>query len=67
MFRVDFFSGASERWRSQAASRARRVRIDHPEDPLAYADKRLGMAKLGSFERRRWKYIKKLIVKELDA
>jgi hypothetical protein len=67
MFRLDFFTGATERWRSEAALRARRVRVDNPEDPLGYVEKRIGLTKPGSFERRRWQYIKKLLARELDG
>jgi len=44
MFRLDFFTGATERWRSEAALRARRVRVDNPEDPLGYVEKRIGLS-----------------------
>lgn len=67
MFRLDFFSGASERWRTDAAMRARRVRIDYPENYAEYASKRLRLSPLGSFERRRWSYIQKVLTSDKDA
>ena len=66
MFRLDYFSSASERWRSDALGRARRVRIDHCDDPVAYAEKRMKLAKAGSFERRRWKFIRKILIDKSD-
>ncbi len=67
MLRLDYFTGATERWRSEAVLRARRVRVDFPEDPLGYAEKRISLARPGSFERRRWRYIRKLLVNETDG
>jgi hypothetical protein len=65
MSRWDHFSAAGERWRADAAMRMRRVLTDHPHDAEAYINKRIAFAKFGTFERRRWKYIKTLISRQL--
>ena len=62
MLKLDYFSSANERWRTDAAVRARRVRVDHPDDAVDYAQRRINATKIGSFERRRWQYIKKLLL-----
>ena len=62
MARWDYFTGASERWRTDAKVRARRVIGEHADDPVAYADKRLKMSAFGSFQRRRWSYIRRLVI-----
>jgi hypothetical protein len=67
MSRWDHFSAAGERWRTDAAMRARRVLADHPEDAGAYVEKRLKLAKFGTFERRRWKYIRALLSRRLNS
>lgn len=66
MLKLDYFRGANERWRTDAAMRARRVRVDHPDDAVHYAQRRIEAAKFGSFERRRWQYIKRLLLSRAD-
>jgi hypothetical protein len=61
--RWDYFSAAPERWRTDAVSRARLVAAQHSSDPLSYAEKRVRLAKFGTFERRRWKYIHLLLMR----
>jgi hypothetical protein len=62
MRRLDYFSGASERWRVDAKVRARRVIVEHAEDPLGYVRKRLDRSRFGTFERRRWTFIQKVLL-----
>lgn len=59
----DHFSGASERWRADARIRARRVLGEHASDPAGYAQKRIDRSRFGTFERRRWTYIRKLLLR----
>jgi hypothetical protein len=49
MRNLDFFSGASERWREQAALRARRVLLDHRDNAMSYVERRLKRSRFGSF------------------
>lgn len=67
MTKLDYFTSASERWRTDAAQRARLIMSQRPVDALAYADKRMRLANLGSFERRRWRYIKSLLASKFGA
>jgi hypothetical protein len=62
MRRFDYFSGASERWRVDAKARARRVIVEHADDPLGYVQKRLARTSFGTFERRRWTFIQKVLL-----
>ncbi|WP_085809610.1 hypothetical protein [Sphingomonas sp. TZW2008] len=65
--RLDYFTGASDRWRTEAKIRARQVIGDHADDPMGYVDRRLGIARFGSFEQRRWRYIRTLIAAHREA
>lgn len=57
----DYFLGAPSGWRTEAKIRARQVLGEQADDPIGYVDKRLALVRWGSFERRRWDYIRKLI------
>lgn len=58
----DYYFGAESGWRTEAKIRARRVMGEQAEDPLGYVDKRIAAARFGAFERRRWGYIRKLVI-----
>lgn len=57
----DYFAGAPAGWRTEAKIRARRVFGEQREDPLSYVEMRLARARFGSFEKRRWTYIRRLL------
>ncbi|OWK32582.1 hypothetical protein SPMU_09170 [Sphingomonas mucosissima] len=59
----DYFTGATSGWRTEAKIRARRVMGEQVDDPIGYVDKRLTLVRVGSFERRRWAYIRTLVVR----
>lgn len=61
----DHFSGAQPGWRTEAKIRARRVVGERIDDPIGYVDGRVHRAHIGSFERRRWSFIRKLVVRFL--
>lgn len=67
MKRFNYFSGASDRWRTDAKTRARRVISQHGDDALGYVQKRIDRSKFGTFERRRWTYIRKLLRAEAQT
>ncbi|MCC2979056.1 MULTISPECIES: hypothetical protein [unclassified Sphingomonas] len=58
----DHFAGAQSGWRIEAKIRARRVMGEQPDDPLGYVDRRLARTRFASFERRRWKHIRTLVL-----
>lgn len=62
----DYYSGAESGWRTEAKIRARRVMGEQADDPIGYVDKRIGLTRFGAFERRRWGYIRKLVVQYVD-
>ncbi len=64
MGRWDYFSAARERWRADALMRAQRLLVDRPGDAADYAEKRIGLSRFGTFERRRWKYIRQVLQRE---
>ena len=66
MVRLDFFSGASERWKTDAKIRARRVIAEHADDPIGYVQRRIELSRFGTFERRRWNYIRKLVTRDVE-
>ncbi|WBH16728.1 hypothetical protein [Sphingomonas radiodurans] len=66
MPRLDYFTGASERWQTDARVRARRVLGEHADDPIGYAQKRIDRSRFGTFERRRWVFIRKVLVKAVQ-
>lgn len=59
----DYLFGAQSGWRTEAKIRARRVLGEQVDDPLGYVDKRIARTRLASFERRRWRHIRKLVVR----
>lgn len=61
----DYFSGAQPGWRTEAKIRARRVVGEQIDDPMGYVDNRVRRVRLGTFERRRWSFIRKLVVRFL--
>lgn len=59
----DYFAGATSGWRTEAKIRARRVMGEQVDDPIGYVDRRLSLVRFGSFERRRWAFIRTLVVR----
>ena len=65
MQRFDYFTGAQDRWRAEATWRAKQARLEHGEDALGYARRRVARASWASFQRRRWRLIRRLIERGL--
>ncbi len=63
----DYFSGAVDGWRVEAKIRARRVVGDHPGSALDYVERRLARCGFASFERRRWSFIRRLVIEHEAA
>jgi hypothetical protein len=58
---LDWFSRAEAGWKMEAQRRFTIVLQEHGREANAYIEKRIARSAWGSFERRRWRYIRALL------
>lgn len=59
--RFDWFSRAEHGWMMEAERRLAIVLQEHGAEARAYIEKRIARSAWGSFERRRWRYMRSLL------
>jgi hypothetical protein len=61
MLGLDWFRGAPDHWRERAFMEAEALRMQRVDQPVKYAVDHMKRARRGSFQRRHWRYISKVL------
>jgi len=61
MLGLDWFRGAPDHWRERAFMEAEALRMKRVDEPVKYAVAHMKRAPIGTFQRRHWRYISKVL------